>query len=84
MLKREGNHLENEYSDSIAKWCNGELVIMKTHWTIKEAAQLAEFAANPPKLKYRITRTFDEKPDIVAVGNTTRVLSLYDIEEVWE
>ena len=97
MFKREGNHLENKYSDSIAKWYNGELVIMKTYWTIEEALQLAEFAVNPLKPKYRITRTFDEKPNIVVAGNITkievgrrddvcasRVLTPSDIEEVWE
>ena len=99
MLRREGNRLTKPNEGWWAKWDQGKLMIGQTEdpWTPEEAAQLAEFAANPPQLKYRITRTFDEIPNIVVAGNitkivvgrrddvcTSRVLAPPDIEEVWE
>jgi hypothetical protein len=59
------------------------LRIYDTLFTPEEAARLAEFAAKPPKPKYRITKTFDEEPSVVASGIERSLLSHFPATE-WE
>lgn len=52
-----------------------------------EAAALAAFIqAGPPKKRWRITRTFEERPADVGFnkGSSATQLTDADIEEVWE
>jgi hypothetical protein len=66
-----------------AWWVNGWLRV-RLSWAAPEDLQtLAAFIqAGPPKKRWRITRTFDERPLGISTQYGSMTLTGYDIEEV--
>jgi hypothetical protein len=70
----------------LAEWDDqGNLVVDNGGWILnaENIAKLQAFITDgPPKKRYRITRTFEEKPEWVGVVYRSVTLNPEDIEEV--
>lgn len=82
--------MKNSNGEVVVEWKGSDLHVYATKFNVHAAHQLAEIIqAGPPKARYRIVRTFEERPvsvDRSAPGTpyVREKLTDADIEEVWE
>jgi hypothetical protein len=102
ILKWQNDTQEKRVAEwGAVKWGpeEGTLILHDIGLCANEVKQLVEFIlVGPPKKKWKITREFDEKPDIVITGKPDKIevskydsrgaridhLTNKDVKEVWE